>query len=290
MELPRTALTLYALSVLVMTGAFEMEIPPIPDVVRPLDRALARGEVAPGLPRLDPDDPMANAAVLEATLAAPQVKSCSSAPRSFAVKLGGRTRFVRVPSHVVCSLLELKAISTAQPGFGAGGLGEVAAFLVGRKLGDANLELTRVVVPPFRFTRDTVRFLDADLGPLAPGERMVGTYHTHPDNDLEEGLLSVTDLSFMRAGHVDFHGAVGWLAQPQGGLDWVFDIVNPKEGGWNVFAHDSERLELVRESCIEPSARGCLLDELRLTGSPYNLLVRTYEERSADAGGLAGMP
>jgi hypothetical protein len=283
-------LTLYTLSLLVLTAGLEMRIPPLPDLVRPIERARARGELAPGLPRLDPDDPMANAAVLESALAEPAVRRCSASPRSFSVRLTGRTRLVRVPSPVVCELAELKLISTMQPGFGRGGLAEVAAFLIGRKLGDADMELSRVVVPPFRYTRDTVTFEDADLGSLAPGEILIGTYHTHPDDDLSEGLLSVTDLTYMRIGHIDFHGAVGWLAAPQGGLDWIFDIVDPKEGGWNVYAHDADRLELVRRSCAHPGPRGCLLDELRLAGSPYYLLVRTYEERTADAGGFAGMP
>lgn len=287
---PRTVLSLYALSLLVLTLGLEMRIPQIPDLVRPIERAQARGELAPGLPRLDPDDPMANAAILEAALATPSVRSCSASPRSFSVRLAGRTRLVRVPSPIVCELGELKLISTMQPGFGRGGLAEVAAFLIGRRLGDADIELSRVVVPPFRYTRDTVTFEDADLGSLAPGESLVATYHTHPDDDISEGILSVTDLTYMRIGHIDFHGAVGWLVSPTSGLDWVFDIVDTKEGGWNVFAHDADRLERVRRSCVPANASGCLLDELRLAGSPYNLLVRTYEERTADAGGLAGMP
>jgi proteasome lid subunit RPN8/RPN11 len=281
---PRTVVILYSLSAVALTGAFQARIPPPGKAVRPLDRALGRGEVAPGVPRLDPDDPMANAAILTEGLA--QSRACSTAPRAFMVHLAGRTRRVRVPSPIVCQLQTLKAISIAQPGFGSRGLAELAAFLLARPIGDDTaIELTRIVIPPFHFTRDTITFLDADLGALAPGEVLVGTYHTHPDDDLSEGLLSLTDLRYMRLGHIDFHGAIGWLARPHGGLDWIFDIVDPRDGAWNVFAHDAARLEAVRTSCEPRGAPGCRLDDLRIAGSPYYLLVRTYEEHTADAGG-----
>jgi len=184
-------------------------------------------------------------------------------------------------------------ISIAQPGFGSRGLAELAAFLLARPIGDdTTLELKRIVIPPFHFTSDAITFLDADLGSLGPSELLVGTYHTHPDDDLSEGLLSVTDLRYMHQGHIDFHGAVGWLAHPTGGLDWVFDIVDPREGAWNVFAHDVARLDAVRQGCDRPRSQSCRLDDLRIAGSPYYLLVRTYEESTADAGtlGLPGMP
>jgi hypothetical protein len=284
---PRTTLLLYSLSALTLTGAFQVWIPPSGRAVRPLERALTRGEVSAGIPRLDPDDPMANAAILGEALETPAARTCASAPRSFLVRLNGRTRRVRVPSRIVCQLAMLKEISIAQPGFGARGLAEVAAFLLGRPLGDDTaIELSRVVIPPFHFTRDTITFLDADLGPLRPGELLVGTYHTHPDDDVSEGLLSVTDLRFMRQGRIDFHGAIGWLDDPKPGLDWIFDIVDPREGAWNVFAHDTARLDIVRLSCAQPREPECRLDDLRIAGSPYYLLVRTYEESTADAGAL----
>jgi hypothetical protein len=96
----------------------------------------------------------------------------------------------------------------------------------------------------------------------------------------------------MRQGHIDFHGQVGWLARPSSGIDWIFDIVDPREGQWNVFAHDSARLDAVRTSCDRPRSPTCRLDDLRIAGSPYYLLVRTYEEHTADAGilSLPGMP
>ena len=281
---PRTVLLLYGLSALVLTGAFQARIPLDSAAVSPLERARSRGDISPGVPRLDAEDPMANAAILGEALDRERVRGCSLAPRSFQVHLEGRTRHVRVPSHIVCQLAMLKTISVGQPGFGTRGLAEVAAFLLGKALGDDadEIELARVVIPPFHFTRDSITFLDADLGPLAPGERLVGTYHTHPDDDLSEGLLSITDLRYMHQGHIDFHGQIGWLARPRSGLDWIFDVVDPRDGAWNVFAHDAVRLDAVRKRC-ELGAT-CPLDELRLAGSVYYLLVRTYEERSADAG------
>jgi proteasome lid subunit RPN8/RPN11 len=38
-----------------------------------------------------------------------------------------------------------------------------------------------------RTARDSVRFIDADLGALLPHEKLIGTYHTHPDDDLTQG-------------------------------------------------------------------------------------------------------
>ena len=89
----------------------------------------------------------------------------------------------------------------------------------------------------------------------------------------------------MQQGHIDFHGAVGWLAHPTSGVDWIFDIVDTREGAWNVFAHDRERLAGVWKRCLYGET--CPLEELRIAGSPYYLLVRTYEERIADAGRVA---
>ena len=151
---------------------------------------------------------------------------------------------MRFGARTVCQLRRLKEISAAQPGFGVRGLGEVAAFLLGRRLDEgSDVDVTRVVVPPFRFNRDAVTFQAADLGPLEAREQMIGTYHTHPDGDLEEGVLSETDLRFMKTGRVNFHGQIGPLRAPGPGLDWLFDIVEPRDGDWNVYAHDQARLE-----------------------------------------------
>ena len=168
----------------------------------------------------------------------------------------------------------------AQPGFGERGLGEVAAFLLGRRLpGGADVDVSRVVVPPFRFTRDTLTFVAADLGPLQPGEQFIGTYHTHPEGDLEQGVLSDIDLRYMRTGRADFHGRVGALGQGGPDIDWLFDIVEPRDGDWNVYAHDQARLEEIATTCDE--GRSCPLDQLRLTGSRYYLLTKFYEEKDA---------
>ena len=67
---PTTAVTLYLSSALVLSGAFAIRSDPPDDPIRPLERAHARGEVAPGIPQLDPADPMANQAVLMESLAA----------------------------------------------------------------------------------------------------------------------------------------------------------------------------------------------------------------------------
>jgi len=272
---PTTAVTLYLSSALVLSGAFAIRADPHEDPIRPLERAHARGQVAPGIPRLDPADPMANRAVLnEALGAVDDLATCRA--RTLALFVGGRMSRVRFDRRAVCQLRRLKQISVAQPGFGARGLAEVAAFVLGRRR-RGDVEVTRVVVPPFHFSGATLSFVPADLGPLADGEQLIGTYHTHPDDDWHQGLLSRVDLGFMRAGHVDFHGRIGWLDAASPDLDWLFDIVEPRNGDWNVFAHDRDILDALTTRC---DGDDCPLNALRLPGTPYYLLARYYEERA----------
>jgi hypothetical protein len=302
MASPLGVISLYSAAIASLVGAVHLRQEPPKIEHNPLVRGLARGEVRPGIPRLDPDDAMANAAILR--LALNEVgtpgfdeRDCDARPRTVSVLLDGRLSRVRFGARVVCQLRKLKQISAAQPGFGKHGLGEVAAFLLGRRMpaGDAGdgpdvgdgagddeagdaVDVTRVVVPPFRFSRDTVRFVDADLGALLPHEKLIGTYHTHPDDDLTQGLLSTTDLAFMHRGRADFHGEVGWLGQKSPRVDWLLDIVEPRDGHWNVFAHDGARLaELYRRCQVGPT---CPLDQLRIVGSPFYVLTRFYELRS----------
>ncbi|HEX9100811.1 MAG TPA: hypothetical protein VF997_01340 [Polyangia bacterium] len=271
---PTTAVILYLSSALVLSGAFAIRSDPPEDPIRPLERAVARGEVAPGIPRLDPADPMANRAILSDLLNAALCDGEVRA-RTIALATGGRLSRVHFGRAAVCSLKLLKDISVAQPGFGARGLGEVAAFVLGKRhRGD--VEVTRIVVPPFRFTGATLSFVPADLGALAAGEQLIGTYHTHPDDDWHQGLLSRVDLGFMRSGRVDFHGHVGWLDADSPDLDWLFDIVEPRNGDWNVFAHDRDILDQLTARC---DGGDCPLNALRLPGTPYYLLARYYEER-----------
>lgn len=270
---PTTAVTLYLSSALVLSGAFAIHADPPEDPIRPLERAHARGEVAPGIPRLDPADPMANRAVLMEALGTVDGAGCRA--RTIALALGGRLSRVHFGARTVCQLRRLKEISVAQPGFGARGLAEVAAFVLGRRYG-GDVAVTRIVVPPFRFTGDTLAFVPADLGPLTDGEQLIGTYHTHPDDDWHQGLLSRVDLGFMRSGYVDFHGRVGWLDDESRDLDWLFDIVEPRNGDWNVFAHDRDVLDALTARCAVGGGP-CPLNALRLPGTPYYLLARYYE-------------
>jgi proteasome lid subunit RPN8/RPN11 len=275
-------LTLYVAALASMVAAVQLRAEPN-ESVRPLERGVSRGEIEPGVPRLDPEDPMANAALLGRELVAvgrPALdgEPCRAAPRSFALYVDGRLSRVRFAARAVCQLWRLKQISTAQPGFGRRGLAEVAAFVVGRRFGDsADVDVVRVVVPPFRFTGDTVTFVPADLGALAPGESFIGTYHTHPEGDVEEGVLSATDLAFMRQGRVDFHGRVGDLATATDGVDWLFDIVEPRDGDWNVYAHDRRRLDELTDRCRHHA--DCPVEQLRITGSRYYLFTRFFEGR-----------
>jgi hypothetical protein len=292
MATPQAAFGLYISGALVLTTGIQLHEIPSERPVSALERARARGQVADGVPRLDPSDPMANAAVLMQALAAVPPAGhlgdggarCDAAPRRIPLEVGGRRSEVRFGARAVCQLERLKRISVAQPGFGRHGLGEVAAFVLGRRLGDGpEVDVTRVVVPPFRFSRDTLTFLPANLGPLESGEAFIATYHTHPEGDIEEGMLSDVDLRFMRRGRVDFAGGVGPLQGRHPGLDWLVDVVETRDGGWNVFAHDEPRLFGLLDEC-EMGER-CPLDDLRTVGSRYYLLTRAYDEAGDENGG-----
>ena len=283
-ESPVAVCALYVAAFLTLLIAVQLRVDLTEPERRPLMRALSRGEVASGVPRLDPDDALANAAILRMQLAEVGTpgfdeNECQAAPRTFQILLEGTYSSVRFGARAVCQLRRLKRISVAQPGFGHHGLGEVAAFVLGRRAGDGtNVDVTRIVVPPFGFTGDTVTLLDADLGPLLAGEKFIGTYHTHPQDDLSQGVLSLTDLRYMHYGYIDFHGEVGALARPSRAVDWLFDIVEPRDGDWNVFAHDRNRLAALFSTCANEAS--CAVDALRLSGSRYYLFTRFYEERA----------
>ena len=115
---------------------------------------------------------------------------------------------------------------------------------------------------------------------LQAGEQFIGTYHTHPDGDLLQGVLSETDLGYMQSGFVDFAGTVGALGTASSQLDWLFDIVDPRLGDWNVYAHDAARLRALHARCQLQSP--CPINELRIAGSAFNLYSHVYEERDDD--------
>jgi hypothetical protein len=279
---PLAVLSLYGAAFLSFIGAVNLRHDePLP-LYDALARGLERGELEPGVPRLDPEDAMANAALLRWALA--QVgtpgldeRDCTAAPRSFSVMLDGKLSKVRFGARAVCQLRRLKRISVAQQGFGHRGLGEVAAYILGRRMrGTADVDVTRIIIPPFRFSRDTVTLPDTDLGGLLAGERFIGTYHTHPEGDIEQGVPSTTDLRFMRYGFVDFHGQVGYLWGGNPDVEWLFDIVEPRDGDWNVYSHDAARMESLRQECRRSA--DCPLDELRVVGSRYYLFTRYFDE------------
>ena len=118
----------------------------------------------------------------------------------------------------------------------------MAAFVLGRRT-RGDVEVTRIVVPPFRFTGATLSFVPADLGALAPASSSSAPITRTPTTTGTRACSSRVDLAFMRAGHVDFHGRVGWLDNESRDLDWLFDIVEPRNGDWNVFAHDRDILD-----------------------------------------------
>ena len=252
---------------------------PVPSV-HALDRARERGMIDDLVPRLDPQDAFANAAILNAILEEvphPGLHSdaaCQARARIIAVQLSGTLSRVRFSGRQVCQLKRLKEVSTRQEGLGRDEVAEVAAFLLGKRLGN-DVDVTRVLVPPFRFSGDTLDFLAADLGPLAPGEQLIGSYHTHPGDELNQGVLSETDLAYMVSGQVELDGHGRSLNESGPRTDWLLDIVDPKRGDWNAYAHDRKRLLELLGRCGQNAA--CPLNEIRLGGSEFNLYVRYYE-------------
>ena len=285
----RTTCSFYLFGMIMIGLIPWLRIEPRAEPVNPLERARLRGEVRPGIPHLDADDAMGNSILLTTILAdRERAKTCTARPRFFAIRLGaeGRLSRVRFGKRTVCQLQQLKEISMAQADGSGRALGEVAAFILGRRIpGGSDVDVTRLVIPPFSFSSDSVTFPRADLGPLQEGEQMIGTYHTHPDGDVEEGVPSEVDLRFMETGYIDFHGQVGTLKRPRPGLDWLFDIIEPRDGDWNIFAHDQERLRNLLDLCQShgPTDTICPVDELRISGSPYYLLTRFYEETKSDS-------
>src|SRR6516165_8370477 len=91
---PQGVVGLYLAALASMIGAVQMRLDLDGGPWRPLERARARGEVAPGVPRLDADDAMANAAMLNAELR--EAVDCGAAPRAFAVLLDGQLSRVRL--------------------------------------------------------------------------------------------------------------------------------------------------------------------------------------------------
>lgn len=276
---------LYAIGLsAVLIGLTQKKRPPVP-AVHALERARERGFIDDLIPRLDPHDAFANAAILNALLdEVPHPGLATGAPcqaraRLVAVLLDGRLSRVRFSGRQVCQLRRLKEVSTRQEGLGKSEVAEVAAFLLGKRLGD-DVDVTRVVVPPFRFSGDTLDFIAADLGPLQPGEQLIGTYHTHPGSELEQGVLSETDLAYMVSGTAEIAGQGAALNDSGPQTDWLLDIVDPKWGDWNAFAHDRKKLRALHARCVSSSP--CPLNELRLGGSDHNLYVRFYEETPDD--------
>ena len=275
------ACALYAFGLgAVLFGLVHKKRPAIPPV-HALERARERGLIGDLIPRLDPQDAFANAAVLSALLDEvphPRLSTgsdCQARARLLVVMIDGRLSRVRFSGRQVCQLRRLKEVSTGQEGLAKNEVAEVAAFLLGKRLGD-DVDVTRVVVPPFRFSGDTLDFIAADLGPLSPGEQLIGTYHTHPGSELEQGVLSETDLAYMVSGRAEIGGQGASLNDPGPQTDWLIDIVDPKWGDWNAFAHDRRKLKALHARCMASSP--CPLNELRLGGSDNNLFVRFSEE------------
>src|SRR5690349_6227292 len=93
----RAAFTFYLSGTVVLTTGLQLGFAPTGKPVGPLQRGLARGEISPGIPRLDARDPMSNAALLQLALAGvehpglgPADEACDAAPRTIAVQIGGR--------------------------------------------------------------------------------------------------------------------------------------------------------------------------------------------------------
>src|SRR2546430_13570280 len=122
-ESPLAVCALYLAAAVTLVIAVQLRVDYTEPERRPLMRALARGEIAPGVPRLDPDDALGNAAVLRMQLAEVGTPGfdehdCQAAPRTFHILLDNALSKVRFGGRAVCQLRRLKRVSVAQPGFG----------------------------------------------------------------------------------------------------------------------------------------------------------------------------
>ena len=88
----------------------------------------------------------------------------------------------------------------------------------------------------------------------------------------------------MRFGYIDFHGQLGSVWTPSGGLEWLFDVIDPRDGGWNVYGHDRARLDELRVLCEAQPL--CPLDDLRTVGSDLYLRADAIVDAYADAGAI----
>src|SRR5260221_14559888 len=114
---PIGVLTIYLAALGSMVAAVQLRAEAT-DPIRPTERGAARGWIETGVPRLDPDDPMANAAMLMSTLATVGARDLDSAgcrhpARFFTLLLDGRLSHVRFSPRAVCQLKRLKHISAA---------------------------------------------------------------------------------------------------------------------------------------------------------------------------------
>ena len=82
---------------------------------------------------------------------------------------------------------------------------------------------------------------------------------------------------------IDFHGQVG-TSRPRPGLDWLFDH---RAAGRRLehLRHDKERLKNLLDLCqtTAPPTPSARWTKLRISGSPYYLLTRFYEETKSDS-------
>src|SRR5689334_21126210 len=103
----RTTCSFYLFGMIMMGLIPFVRIEPRAEPVHPLERARQRGEIRPGIPRLDTDDAMANSMLLTATLAdRDRLARCPAKPRFFAIRLGSEARLsrVRFGKRTVCQL------------------------------------------------------------------------------------------------------------------------------------------------------------------------------------------
>ena len=216
-------------------------IPP----VHALERARERGLIGDLIPRLDPQDAFANAAVLSALLDEvphPRLSTgsdCQARARLLVVMLDGRLSRVRFRGGRSVSFAGSKKCrrdrgACQKRSRRSGG---VSARQAARRRRGCHASGGAAV----SFSGDTLDFIAADLGPLSPGEQLIGTYHTHPGSELEQGVLSETDLAYMVSGRAEIGGQGASLNDPGPQTDWLIDIVDPKWGDWNAFAHDRRK-------------------------------------------------
>lgn len=198
--------------------------------------------------------------------------------REFNVDAPGRGSLrVVFPRRHLERLRLMKQISMNQPGLDDYHVAEIPAYIFGVER-DGEVVVTRTEVADFTFEGDTISVLRPKVADLRTGEKIVGTYHTHPYDAERWGVLSEYDIiGVCREINIELSG--GRIINPRQNPDkfnHLFDIVDPRNGDWSVYVHNERIYDQLNEIYESSRARRRGIrpvNEMRRPTSPYYLRI-----------------